>query len=303
MSPLEKNLQRFFIYFFSAISFVIITIGTYRVKNPPSLGEAPTPTPPDATGGSETLVNGVVASFTGKTYQTPFGNVVAAIKVKDGKIVAVTMPIVPNSSPSVYAEPYLIDQALKAGSANIQGVSGATYTSLAFKSSLESAISQAQAQGQQVASRVTTPNSPANTPASVPKTANSNTTISHPTTASTDATVLSFTGKTYSTPFGDASAAIKIKGGTIIEVTMPKVPNSPPSLYAQPYLIDQALKAGSANIQGVSGATYTSLAFKSSLESAISQAQAKGQTVTAAAPSTGTPTPAPSVPRQYSDDD
>lgn len=162
MTPFQKNLQRFFIFFFTAASIGIITLGVSRMKKVPTLGEAPTPTPePGVTPDQGTVTAGVtgttpvpnntaVLSYTGKTYQTPYGNASAAIQVKGGKLIAVTMPKVPNSPPSLYAEPYLIDQALKAGNANIQGVSGATYTSLAFKSSLESAIAQAQTQGQTV---------------------------------------------------------------------------------------------------------------------------------------------------------
>lgn len=157
MTPFQKNLQRFFIFFFTAVSIGIITLGINRAKKVPTLGEAPTPAPePTSTvpttnqvaGTANGAPAGAILAFTGKTYQTPYGNVSAAIQVKDGHVIAVTMPKVPNSPPSIYAEPYLIDQALKAGGANIQGVSGATYTSLAFKSSLESAIAQAQTQAQ-----------------------------------------------------------------------------------------------------------------------------------------------------------
>lgn len=161
MSPFQKNLQKFLIFFFTALSALIIFVGINRAKKVPSISEAPSPTPtPDGataplagTGtpaGTTATNTGAIVAYTGKTYQTPYGYVSAAIKVKDGKVVAVSMPQIPNSPPSQYAEPYLIDQALKAGSANIQGVSGATYTSLAFKSSLESAIAQAQAKGQKV---------------------------------------------------------------------------------------------------------------------------------------------------------
>ncbi len=80
---------------------------------------------------------------TGPTYQIPWGNVTVQITVRDGKIIAVRTPNVPNSSPSRYAAPILVQQALQAGSANIQGVSGATYMSIGFKKSLEGAIAQA----------------------------------------------------------------------------------------------------------------------------------------------------------------
>lgn len=160
MTPFQKNLQRFFIFFFTAASIGIITLGINRIKKAPLISEVPTPEPTPTPANSDQTSTGTtpasstnttaVLSYTGKTYQTSYGNVSAAIQIKGGQVIAVTMPKVPNSPPSIYAQPYLIDQALKAGGANIQGVSGATYTSLAFKSSLESAIAQAQTQGQTV---------------------------------------------------------------------------------------------------------------------------------------------------------
>ena len=153
MTPFKKNLQRFFILFFSTLSVGIIIVGVNRAKKVPTLGEVPTPptaSDQNLAGTMGTSVAGATVSITGKTYQTPYGNVAAAIQIRDGKVVGVTMPQVPNSPPSIYSEPYLVDQALKAGGANIQGVSGATYTSLAFKSSLESAIAQARTQGQTI---------------------------------------------------------------------------------------------------------------------------------------------------------
>lgn len=145
VSFISKNLQKFLIFFFAATSVVLVIIGIARVKKPSILTEStlpPTPFPLGDIAGA-TVIDGA-------EYQTPWGNTVASITVKDGKIIAVKMPTIPNSPPSVYAEPYLVDQALKAGGANIQGVSGATYTSIAFQSSLENAIATAKAQGQSI---------------------------------------------------------------------------------------------------------------------------------------------------------
>lgn len=114
------------------------------------------------------------------------------------------------------------------------------------------------------------------------------------------------TGQTYQTPYGRVSVSITVNNGKITGVTMPQFPNSSPSIYAEPYLIQQALAAGSANIQGVSGATYTSIAFKSSLESAIAQANTQGQSITPVAAGTSAatiPASKPVVPSRYRDDD
>lgn len=141
----SKNIQKFLVLIFTAVSLVVIIIGIDRTKKnnvaTNTDSTPPTPVPIDTTGAK---------TFTGTPYQTPWGNAVASISVKNGKVVAATMPQVPNSPPSVFAEPYLIDQALHSGSANIQGVSGATFTSMAFKSSLENALLQAQTQGETI---------------------------------------------------------------------------------------------------------------------------------------------------------
>lgn len=146
LSFISKNLQKFLIFFFTATSVVLVVIGIARIKKPSTLAEStlpPTPSPLGEDIAGSTTIDGA-------GYQTPWGNAVASITVKDGKIIAVKMPSIPNSPPSVYAEPYLVDQALKAGGANIQGVSGATYTSVAFQASLENAIATAKSQGQSI---------------------------------------------------------------------------------------------------------------------------------------------------------
>lgn len=140
----SKNIHKFLVLLFTTVSLVIIITGISRTKKTDITTTdviPPTPTPIDTTGAK---------TFTGTPYQTPWGNAVASIAVKNGKVIAATMPQVPNSPPSIFAEPYLIDQALHSGSANIQGVSGATYTSMAFKSSLENALLQAQTQGETI---------------------------------------------------------------------------------------------------------------------------------------------------------
>lgn len=163
MPSFAKNLKNFFVFFFTATSVVLVVIGVIRVKKSEPLAEAPTPGSPLAfdTRGS--------TSITGDAVETPWGNAVASITVKGGKIVAATMPSIPDSPPSVYAVPILIDQAVRAGSANIQGVSGATYTSIAFKSSLESAIAKSEAQGQTIVANTTPVGSVATAKPSVPR--------------------------------------------------------------------------------------------------------------------------------------
>lgn len=149
MFPFKQNIEKFLVFFFTAISIVLVIMGVMRSKSstttPATSGQETPPAP-----ATPSVVPQSAVTYSGKAFQTPWGNAVASISVANGKIVGVTMPQVPNSPPSQYAEPYLVSQALSAGNANIQGVSGATYTSIAFKSSLESALAKAQTQGQTI---------------------------------------------------------------------------------------------------------------------------------------------------------
>ena len=85
------------------------------------------------------------------------GQLQVQITVDNGKITAITTPVTPggrNSQYSNYAVPTLTQEALTAQSANIQGVSGASAISRAWKQSLASAISKA---GNAIGAQVATP--------------------------------------------------------------------------------------------------------------------------------------------------
>jgi uncharacterized protein with FMN-binding domain len=77
----------------------------------------------------------------------PYGTVEVQITVSNGKITdiqAVSLPTRGRSGEiSNYVAPILASEALKAQSANIDIVSGATYTSEAYAQSLQSALDQA----------------------------------------------------------------------------------------------------------------------------------------------------------------
>ncbi|HUO75848.1 MAG TPA: FMN-binding protein [Candidatus Paceibacterota bacterium] len=147
-----RALRKILTVSFIGAFLVIFIIGYSRARNQrigldvQPVGPTPTPNPsPSSTPNPISTPTPAPerATYTGTTYRIPWGNVTVAIDVQGGKIVDIRTPDIPNDSPSRYAQPLLIEQALRAGSANIQGVSGATYTSLAFEHSLESALVQA----------------------------------------------------------------------------------------------------------------------------------------------------------------
>jgi uncharacterized protein with FMN-binding domain len=87
------------------------------------------------------------------------------------------------------------------------------------------------------------------------------------------------TGSVVSSPYGDVQVQITVANGSITAINAVRLPSdnrhsSQISGFASQVLASEALQAQSANIDTVSGATYTSDAYKQSLQSALDQAAA-----------------------------
>jgi len=93
----------------------------------------PPPAPPPKPSGT----------FTGQAVDTNYGPVQVQITVSDGKITQANGDDMGGSSVGENAIPQLNQEAVQAQSANIQGVSGATYTSEGYAQSLQQAIDAA----------------------------------------------------------------------------------------------------------------------------------------------------------------
>lgn len=86
-------------------------------------------------------------TVTGDSVSTPYGPVQVRVTVAGGKITAVNTLSYPSGDShsqqiGAYAVPRLTQEALAAGNANIDMVSGATYTSQGYVQSLQSALNQ-----------------------------------------------------------------------------------------------------------------------------------------------------------------
>jgi uncharacterized protein with FMN-binding domain len=122
-------------------------LGAVLAITPPNLSKTTliaidTPAP----SASPTQPVGVNGSFTGSVANTRYGPVQVKIVVKNGKIVdaqAVQAPSGSNDRYTQKAVPRLREQTIAAQSANVQGVSGASFTSYGWYESLASAIAQA----------------------------------------------------------------------------------------------------------------------------------------------------------------
>ena len=98
---------------------------------------APTPTP---------TVKSINGTFTGPVVDVSYGNVQVQITVTNGKITDAQALIAPTGKNDKYtrmALPKLKQQTLAAQSTNIQGASGASYTTYGWRKSLQGAMAKA----------------------------------------------------------------------------------------------------------------------------------------------------------------
>jgi len=107
-------------------------------------GAAATTEPaPQAPAASATAVSG---TFTGPSVNVNYGNVQVQITVVNGRITDAKAVVAPSGKNDRYTNmsvPTLKQQTLAAQSANIKGVSGASYTSYGWFTSLQGALAQA----------------------------------------------------------------------------------------------------------------------------------------------------------------
>ena len=122
-------------------------VGGSASPSPPSRAPAPLATrtgaPTAAVGAS--APNG---SYTGSAVRTIYGDVQVRIIVSGQKVTDVQAVLLPQDRArsariSQYSAPILRTEAIRAQSATIDIVSGATYTSVAYSRSLDSALKQA----------------------------------------------------------------------------------------------------------------------------------------------------------------
>ncbi|WP_031486745.1 FMN-binding protein [Streptomyces bicolor] len=207
-----------------------------------------------ASAGSQGSGAAQAGTVTGDAVQTQYGPVQVRITVSGGKITKAETVQAPSGGQSTNitanAVPKLNQAAVAAGSADIDAVSGATYTSNGYKESLQSAIDKAKASG-----------------------GSSQGSGSQDAGAAQASTV---TGDAVQTQYGPVQVRITVSGGKITKAETVQAPSGGQSTNitanAVPKLNQAAVAAGSADIDAVSGATYTSAGYKESLQSALDQA-------------------------------
>ncbi|MBV9292863.1 MAG: FMN-binding protein [Frankiales bacterium] len=120
------------------------------VSNPSTAARSKTSRKAKSTSASARAKTSTVTSHTyvGNAADTRYGPVQVAVTVRSGKVTAVKAVDYPTSDPrdaqiNTYAIPQLDSEATAAGSASIDMVSGATFTSEGYLQSLQSALDKA----------------------------------------------------------------------------------------------------------------------------------------------------------------
>ncbi|SNY74984.1 FMN-binding protein [Paractinoplanes atraurantiacus] len=135
-------MRRITLWAFSTIAALVLLF-SYRTSTntpaTPAAAEAPLSEPTAAGGGK---------AYDGSSVQTQWGPLQVHITVAGGRITEITAPTSPADNPAdagvtAGALPQLREQVLAAQSASIDGVSGATFTSEAYKQSLQAALDAA----------------------------------------------------------------------------------------------------------------------------------------------------------------
>jgi uncharacterized protein with FMN-binding domain len=133
------------------VAIVVLVVALHKRQN---VQRSSTPVHASSTGGTTSkpsggspLASNVNGVFTGPAVEMEYGPVQVAIYVQKGKITdvkAVQYPVDRPRSQSINSQavPLLRSEVLEGQSANINLISGATFTSNAFASSLSAAIEQ-----------------------------------------------------------------------------------------------------------------------------------------------------------------
>ncbi|MEU5114569.1 FMN-binding protein [Streptomyces longwoodensis] len=244
----------------ATVSGIVLLLSLKPGSDPASAAAGAAPGAPGAVQESAQGGAGAAAgsTVTGDAAQTQYGVVQVRLTVAGGKITRAEAVQAPKGgrSDSVTADavPKLNQEAVAAQGADIDAVSGATYTSAGYRQSLQSAIDKAKA------APAPAPSAPASQGAG----------------GAAAGAARTVTGAVAQTQYGPVQVRVTVSGGRITAADAVQAPKGGESdqktALAVPRLNREAVAAGSADIDSVSGATYTSEGYKKSLQSALDRA-------------------------------
>ncbi|WP_221361736.1 FMN-binding protein [Streptomyces beigongshangae] len=238
------------------------------------------PAAPQGSGGAQAAGGTQVQTLTGDVVRTEYGNVQVRVTVAGGKITSAAAVQSPSggrsTTVSADAVPKLNRAAVTAGTADIDAVSGATYTSGGYRKSLQSALDKAGAPGGGTADASGTGGGSGSGGGTGSGTGGGSGSGDASGSGAGAAQARTVTGEAVTTDYGPVQVRITVSDGKITGAEAVQQPEGGRSDQingaAVPKLNAAAVAAGSADIDAVSGATYTSGGYKESLQSALDQA-------------------------------
>ncbi|WP_186778898.1 FMN-binding protein [Streptomyces salinarius] len=241
----------------ATVSGIVLLLSLKPASDPGSASAADGAVPPAAAQSPQGGRGAGAGTVTGDAASTQYGPVQVRLTVSDGKITRAEAVQAPKGGQSdrvtADAVPKLNRAAVAAGSADIDAVSGATYTSAGYVKSLQSALDKAAAAAG----------------------SNAGAGAAGEGAGSGQGTQV-LTGDAAQTQYGPVQVRVTVSGGKITGVETLQAPKGGRSdqvtADAVPKLDRAAVAAGSADIDAVSGATYTSAGYKQSLQSALDRA-------------------------------
>ena len=217
-------------------------------------------------------------AYTGDAYATRWGDVQVEVTLEGSditEVVTLQMPASDNHTIelSEYVEPILREEAMTSDSAiGLSVISGATYTSEAYADSLQSALDQAELT---TAAAVVEAEPGLDVAAETVETADADAEAVEP-AEPVSAEGRTATGEAVAIRWGDGQVAVIVEGDDIIDVETLAMPmddrkSQRINSQAEPVLREEAIAIDSADVSVISGATYTSEAYATSLQSALDQ--------------------------------
>ncbi|MFB7656559.1 MULTISPECIES: FMN-binding protein [unclassified Streptomyces] len=266
----------------ATVSGIVLLLSLKPASDPGSASAAGGAAPPAAAQSPQGGRGAGSGTVTGDAADTQYGPVQVRLAVSGGKITGAEAVQAPKGGQSdqitANAVPKLNQAAVSAGTADIDAVSGATYTSAGYVKSLQSALDKvaAASAGQDSGEGSGQDSGEGSGQGSGDGTGQGSGDGAGEEQGGAGQGTQVLTGDVAQTQYGPVQVRVTVSGGKITDAETLQAPKGGRSdqvtADAVPKLDQAAVTAGTADIDAVSGATYTSAGYKQSLQSALDRA-------------------------------
>ncbi|MFG3320257.1 FMN-binding protein [Streptomyces sp. NPDC048171] len=260
----------------ATVSGIVLLLSLKPASDPGAASAAGGAAPPAAAQSPQGGRGAGSGTVTGDAADTQYGPVQVRLTVSGGKITGAEAVQAPKGGQSdqvtADAVPKLNQAAVSAGTADIDAVSGATYTSAGYVKSLQSALDKVEAASAGQDSGEGSGSGQGSGDGTGQGTGDGSGGEQGGGGQGTQV----LTGDVAQTQYGPVQVRVTVSGGRITDAETLQAPKGGRSdqvtADAVPKLDRAAVSAGTADIDAVSGATYTSAGYKQSLQSALDRA-------------------------------